>query len=177
MKQQALQKQQQEVGALQAHLREMQRFRLVLESELNDLNNKAKPEVKQVIYDLKMARLKIAETNEKAQEAQERVEGKRQSLNKLLQSGEMEKVIGLKIQKMNYERRLQKWSALMTDSHETLQSIEAFSSTNAQRRQSAVDSLKYRQKALIKKEIEVEDLENYASLIDAMVKEHQQNWS
>jgi chromosome segregation ATPase len=176
VKQQQLEKVVNQVGALQMHLKEMQKFRAILESELHDLENREKPEVRQLVQDVQDCRIRLDETTERVNQMTQSVEAKRQALENLLNSEEMQHYTDLRIEKMNLERRIRKWTILLKDSKETLQGLESFSIANAGRRQALAEALKNKQKAVLKKEAEVSDLEQYAELLESLIREHKQNW-
>ena len=175
-KQQQLEKVNSQVGALQMHLKEMQRFRMLLESELNDIYNRERPEIRQLIDDVKTFRNTIDETANKVSQMYKRVEAKRQAMEKLANSEEMRQYNDLRMQRVNLERRVKKWSTLVKDSRESLQALESFSAVNATRRQQLADTLKNKERLLMEKETEVEELERYAGLLEAMITEHKTNW-
>ena len=158
------------------HLKEMQRFRLLLESELNDIYNRERPEIRQLLEDVKNYRVAIDETANKVEQMYKRVELKRQALEKLADSEEMARYNDLRMQKVNLERRVKKWTYMLKDSKESLQALEAFSAVNAQRRQQIAQTLKSKERTLMQKETEVQELERYASLLESMITEHKTNW-
>ncbi|OHT17460.1 hypothetical protein TRFO_02470 [Tritrichomonas foetus] len=176
LKQQQLEKVNSQVGALHLHLKEMQRFRVILESELTDLVNREKPEVRQLIEDVKSYRVQIDVSSANLETMTKKVEAKRKQLDELLTSDEMKHYNDLKMRKLGLERRIKKWNALMKDTKETLTSLEVFSAKNATMRKNAVETLKNKTKHYLKKEIELEDLEKYQELLEAMIMEHKQNW-
>lgn len=175
-KQQQLEKVNSQVGALQMHLKEMQRFRMLLESELNDIYNRERPEIRQLIDDVKTFRTTIDETANKVAQMYKRVEAKRQAMEKLANSEEMRQYNDLRMERVNLERRVKKWTTLVKDSRESLQALESFSAVNATRRQQIAQTLKNKERQLMEKEAEVEELERYAGLLEAMIREHKTNW-
>jgi hypothetical protein len=176
-KQGQLEKVTNQVGALQMHLKEMQKFRLILEAELNDLQKREKPEVRQLVDDLQSSRAKLSEASGKVAQMIKEVEAKRQQLEQLQNSEELKRYQDLKMERLNLERRLKKWTSLLRDSKETLQGLEAFSVANAARRQTAAEGLKVKERMIMRKEAEVADLEQYAELLETMIREHRQNWA
>ena len=176
VKQQQLEKINSQVGALHLHLKEMQKFRVILESELANLVNREKPEIRQLIEDVNSYRIQIDVSSANVESMTKKVEGKRQQLEELLCSDEMNQYTELKLKKINLERRIKKWSSLMKDSRETLQSIETFSAKNANVRKNAIEQYKNKVRSFMKQEMELDDLEKYQELVESMIREHKQNW-
>ena len=175
-KQQQLEKVNSQVGALQMHLKEMQKFRILLENELDDIHKRERPEVRQLVEDVKTYRGAIDETAKKVSEMQKLVQTKRESVEKLEDSVDIKHLNNLKLQKTNLERRLKKWTELLKEAKANPQAVESFSAANETRRRDLADNLKSKQRLILEKELEIDDLERYATLLQSMIAEHRRNW-
>ena len=176
-KQQQLEKVNSQVGALQMHLKEMQKFRILLENELDDIHKRERPEVRQLVEDVKTYRNAIDETAKRVAEMQKVVDEKREQVEKLENDGDMKRYNDLKLQKANLERRIKKWTTLIKEAKENPQAVEAFSAANATRRRDLAENLKSKQRMILEKEVEIDQLERYAALLQSMIAEHQRNWA
>jgi hypothetical protein len=166
-----------QVGALQMHLKEMQKFRLILETELTDLQKRERPEVRQLMEDLQESRAKLTEASGKVAQMTAEVEQKRMQLEQLQRSDEVKRCLDLKMERINLDRRLKKWTALLKESKESWKELETFSGANAPKRRAAAEGLKVKERMIIQKEAEVADLEQYAELLETMIREHKQIWA
>jgi chromosome segregation ATPase len=165
-----------QVEALQMHLAEMQKFRAILQAELNDLHNRQNPEVRQLMIDVQTSREKVLRASEQVTRMVSEVEMKKQALEQLVNSDEVRRYQELRTQRVNLERRLRKWTALLKESTEIFREFETFSIAHAAKRRVAADALKSKEKVIMKKRAEVDELEQYAELLESMIREHKRNW-
>ena len=136
-----------------------------------------RPEIQTLTSQVHTYQSRVKEVQGKLQKAEEELAGKKEELNNLKKSKEMETYKDLVIRKTKLERRINKWKMLLKDSKETMQSLEAFSSQNYQKRQQLAKSLEKYEREKADKEEELRDLENYSALLRALLHEQNENWS
>ena len=165
-----------QVASLEKHLQEMLEFRAVLDAQLNDIYMREKPEVRQLIEDVRNAKQTIEETNDKVKQTQQRIQQKRTELVNVQSSPVVPKLIDLLLQQQTLNRRLAKWESLR-DTKDGAQEVESYSQKQAQRRNTLKQNVAQKERALLVKQRELEALTSYATLVETILAEHKENWS
>lgn len=93
----------------------------------------------------------------------------RDDLDKLRHSKEVEGQREILIRRAKLERRVQKWQALIHDSKESLQSLEAISARNYKKRQALSSTLDKYQREKTAREEDFVELERYCALLAALL--------
>ena len=99
------------------------------------------------------------------------VKEKREILNQMQDSPEMQSFRELKLNKSALERSLRKWT-IIYDAKETQQQIEVFTNNNADKKETALKQLRSSEEELMRKQEEKADLEQYAKLLEDMLTKH-----
>jgi chromosome segregation ATPase len=175
-KQTLLDEQTEKLNEASAKAEELQTVRDSLERDLADLRQREKPEVQSLCGEVEEYQIRVRESQHKLQLAEEKIARKRELLQSVKSSEEMERYKRLSVEKMKLERRLSKWKMLLKDSRETLQSLEAFSATNFQKRQALADNLERLQRQKTEEESGVRELEQYSILLTALIDEQREHW-
>jgi hypothetical protein len=112
----------------------------------------------------------------KLQNAEQHLQRRRATFGDLRGSDSVQEYKNLMVRRAKLERRLHKWKMLLTDSRETLQSLEAFSSVNFQKRATLCQTFEKYQRTKVDAEVELRELESYSNMLDALWREQQDNW-
>lgn len=162
---------------MQEKLDELIKVRQSLERDIEDMSMREKPEIQTLSQQVHTYSGRVKEAELKLKKAEEDLEEKREILINLKKSDEMKNYKDLSIKKLKLERRLNKWKLLLKDSRETMQSLEAFSRQNFQKRQYLAQQLEKYEREKADKEEELRDLEGYSALLSALLQEQNENWS
>lgn len=154
-------------------LQEMQQFRLVLESQLDDLYNREKPEIRQLIEEEKNSRISATELNQKVVALAKSNEEKRKEIDAIEDSEEMQERNKYYLKSLRMARRLKKWTEI---SQSNPQIYESFSLKNNPKRVSLVEQVKEKESMIFSKQNEVESLDEFNNMLTALINEHHENW-
>lgn len=160
----------------QEKLEELIRIRTALERDLEDMSQREKPEIQTLSQEVQSYHNRVIDSQNKLGKAENDLSTRRTLLKSLKNSDEMKLYKDLIIKKTKLERRLLKWKMLLKDSRETLQSLEAFSNANYQKRQTLSETLEKYEREKVDREDELRDLESYSSLLSALLHEQNENW-
>ncbi|OHT16029.1 hypothetical protein TRFO_13517 [Tritrichomonas foetus] len=174
--QQKLDKVNQQIHELQLRLQEMINYKAVLEAELNDMYNREKPEVRQLIEDVKNAKQASEDLQQKTASLTKRINARREEINRIMNSQEKVKADELRLLKEKLTRRISKWEK-MIDSKDTAQNIQQFSAKNAIKREALKHEIDNKTRQLWMKSEQINALQKYSELIEAMLNEHKTNWA
>lgn len=162
---------------MQEKLDELIKIRNALERDIEDMSMRERPEIQTLSDQVHTYQGRVVEAQSRLQKAEEELETKRDTLMKLKKSPNIKTYKDLVIRKIKLERRLNKWKMLLKDSKESMQSLEAFSSQNYQKRAGLVQTLEKYEREKADKEEELRDLESYSTLLNALIHEQNENWS
>jgi peptidoglycan hydrolase CwlO-like protein len=157
-----------QLSALIAHLQSLLELKVVLETELSDIYDREKPEVRQLLREVQDCKQTIEETNTRIASIQKRMDTNKQVLQRLNASTD---AIDRRIQQLKFQRRRTKWQ-LILGSSETHQDIESFSQKMAGSRETLKRSVSEKERDLVKRTDEVAALAAYERLLQAMVGEN-----
>ncbi|KAK8900107.1 hypothetical protein M9Y10_002430 [Tritrichomonas musculus] len=175
-KQALLQSTTEENAKLNEKLDELIHNKIELEHEIEELAFKEKPQIEDLLEKVQNFQHRVEESKLRLLKAQEELEVKRKELESVKNSNEYANFKKLTLRKKTLERRIIKWKMLLKDSSETLQSMEQFSSDNADRRRILKESVQKYEKIKFEKDEELLDTEQYSMLLESMLAEQQNNW-
>jgi chromosome segregation ATPase len=152
--------------SLQKQLEEMIRMRAVLESELEDLRNREKPEVRQLMDEVRSAKQQIDAHNASIRLLQNGVDEKREELKNVKDSPEMRQLLESRLKLADLERKSALWEVAPR-----LPDGPAESHQMVERRIALKAETSRKEAQLFRTQDEVESLHRYAELIDSIVGE------
>lgn len=158
-----------EVQLYELHIKEMESYKRQLSRELDDITNRVKPEVRSLLDDVKNSKQQIQNLQNQFNEQTTLLKNKRKDLENLRASDSWKKLLELKLNKCNLDRRLKKWNYLNNENRETLQVLESFSVRNSERRKIVKDQLLDNERKLIKAQEEFHELEKYNLLLNELI--------
>lgn len=175
-KQKAVQNTNEKVLDLKQKLVEMTNYKNSVDGEYNDLLNREKPEVRQLLLEVDQAKQVAADSTAKVTRLQKRVTTKRKEIDEILNSDEMKMATDLKIDKSNLERRLRKWKHL-NNTNDSLLEIETYSKKFAFRRNTLKQSVNTKERDYLDKGQTLQSLTSYEFMLDMMLEEHKTNFA
>ena len=163
--------------AAEAKLKELVRVKHALERDIRDMAQREKPEVRSLTQEVSTCQARVKEAQQNLEKSEAEIKAKRAALEELKTSKEMQEYRDLTIRRVKLERRVNKWKILLKDSKETIQSLEVFSATNSQKRQTLTETLEKALRSKRANEEEIRELEHYSALLAALLREQTENWS
>jgi DNA repair exonuclease SbcCD ATPase subunit len=160
----------------QARLSDLIMLKRSLERNLEDIAQRERPEVQTLASEVGSYRQRVREGQAKLESAEEHLRKRREAFEQARHSENVHEYKNLMVTRAKLERRLQKWKMLLRASRETLQSLQAFSSVNFQRRATLCQTFEKYQRTKVDADVELRELELYSDMLEALWKEQQENW-
>ena len=174
--QQRLDKVNLQIQDLNTRLQEMINYRAVLETELNDIYSREKPEVRQLIEDVKTAKQNSEDLQQKSNSMAKKISTKRDEIKKLMNSNERKKSIELRLLKEKLQRRIKKWENILK-SKESVENLKTFTAKNKARHDQLKAEISNKMIQLWEKNEQIDSLMRYSNLLESMMNEHAANWT
>jgi chromosome segregation ATPase len=165
-----------EIAEATARLEDLAVIRNSLDRDLEDAAQREKPEVQTLATEVQAYQQRVAEARERFASAEEHLRRRRATLEEIRQSEDVRRYKDLIVRRAKLERRILKWKMLLKDAHETLQSMEAYSAQNLQKRQTLSKAFEKAERAKIETDEELRELELYSDLLAALLREQFENW-
>jgi hypothetical protein len=164
------------IDAAAARIVDLEVIRASLERDLEDITKREKPEVQTLTAEVSAYQQRVRDARERFAAAEQHLRRRREALVEIRNSQAVADYKNLVVRREKLERRLLKWKLILKDSHETLQSMEAFSAQNPHRRQTLSKTFEKCQRAKLEADEELRQLELYSELIAALLQEQNENW-
>lgn len=157
--------------------KELLRQRAVFERDLDDMYHREKPEIKRLMSEVGEYRQKVQEGKNSLERTQNILAQKQEELENERVSDIVNRCNDMTVQKFKLERSQNKWRFLITDTKETLQHIEAYSTLNYPNRKRMSEQLEKLEREKIRRDNEFRQMDEYSLLCSKLLMEHQTNWS
>jgi hypothetical protein len=150
--------------ALQQQWEDLIRFRQILETELNDIYCREKPEVRQLTADVKAAKQQVEIDNGKMHALQKRIDAERTELRRVQDSQEMKTRIEYQLQLKSLAIKREKWEMAMN-----LPELARENEAGAQQRAALKAETRAKERELLLAQEQLDLLERYDELLASIL--------
>jgi hypothetical protein len=162
--------------SLEERLAELQKRRDMLTDDISDMDNREKPEVRNLHVTVSGSQAKMEQSTDRLSIVSEQLAEKRNELELAQNWQASHSVRDLRLARVKLERRQSKWRSFLKNTKETPQNLEFFSAANAQRRQGLSHELQKAESEHVEAVQTLDELEAYSDLLAALITEDLANW-